>query len=85
MFRVVGLVGIALIGGALAACADAVTVRPTYIGSYDPNMLTYQAGQGAMKIEIFGAPDTECFIQAANRLPGMPREANQSLASHLRP
>ena len=56
MFRVVGLVGIALIGGALAACADAVTVRPTYIGSYDPNMLTYQAGQGAMKIEIFGNP-----------------------------
>jgi hypothetical protein len=56
MSRLISLVGIALIGGALAACADAVTVRPAYVGSYDPNILTYQARQGAMKTEIFGNP-----------------------------
>lgn len=54
MSRLASLVGIALIAGALAACADAVTVRPTYVGSYHPSMLTYQARQGAMKTEIFG-------------------------------
>ena len=56
MFRLVSLAGLALIGGALVACADSVSVHPTYVGSYHPSMLTYQARQGAMKTEIFGNP-----------------------------
>jgi hypothetical protein len=45
----------AVVSGLAAACAGPV-VGPVYYGSYDPSMLNYAAGQGAVLTEIVGNP-----------------------------
>ncbi len=45
-----------LLAGTVGACAQGTVVRNATIASYRPSMLSYAAGQGAMKTEIIGNP-----------------------------
>ncbi len=49
------LLGGLLLAGGLAACAGGAVDTP-YIGTYDPSMLHYVAGKGALYTQIVGNP-----------------------------
>ena len=46
----------AALAAVVAACAQGTMVRNATIVSYQPSMLNYAAGQGAMKVDIIGNP-----------------------------